>query len=396
MTRNDDNDAPLLLDVSRLVWRCWTGTRPTGIDRICLAWMHYYGPRAQAVIIHRYGNVILPMKTSQALFQLLGQPDRSRSDRARFRTALAALLITRIAHLRDRLDGHGRFLLNPGHTGLDRPGIFPWTRARHLRPICLVHDLIPITHPQFCRAGEEVRHRRRMSSVLDIACGVVTNSADTLKTLSDFAGAEGRLLPSATVAWPGVPAMPAVSQLASAEAIFVVLGTIEARKNHAMLLELWRRMIDSADGKPLPQLVIVGRRGWQAEGVFARLDSGEFGDRVIEVGPADDLRLAELLATARALLFPSHAEGFGMPLVEALAAGVPVLASDLPAFREIGQDVPEFLPTDDLAAWGEAVADYANEASVRRTAQLERLERFHAPDWERHFAKINSLLSLLS
>jgi glycosyltransferase involved in cell wall biosynthesis len=259
----------------------------------------------------------------------------------------------------------------------------------------LVHDLIPITHPQFCRAGEEVRHRRRMSSVLDIACGVVTNSADTLKTLSDFAGAEGRLLPSATVAWPGVPAMPAVSQLASAEPIFVVLGTIEARKNHAMLLELWRRMIDSADGKPLPQLVIVGRRGWQAEGVFARLDSGEFGDRVIEVGPADDLRLAELLATARALLFPSHAEGFGMPLVEALAAGVPVLASDLPAFREIGQDVPEFLPTDDLAAWGEAVADYANEASVRRTAQLERLERFHAPDWERHFAKIDTLLNLL-
>lgn len=395
MTRNDDNDAPLLLDVSRLVWRCWTGTRPTGIDRICLAWMHYYGPRAQAVIVHRHGSVILPMRTSQALFELFGQPDRSRSDRARFRTALAALVITRIAHLRDRLDGHGRFLLNPGHTGLDRPGMLRWTKARHVRPIYLVHDLIPITHPHFCREGEDARHRRRMCTVLEGAAGIVTNSADTLKILSDFAGAEGLPLPLATVAWPGITAMPAMSQPASAESTFVVLGTIEARKNHAVLLELWRRMIDATDGKPVPQLVIVGRRGWQAERVFARLDSGEFGDRVLEVGPVDDRRLTELLATTRALLFPSHAEGFGIPLVEALAAGVPVIASDLATFREIGQDIPEFLPTDDLAAWGEAVNDYAQETSARRAAQLERIKGYRAPDWQRHFAKVDALLSAL-
>jgi hypothetical protein len=65
---NRDNDAPLLLDATRLVWRRWSGTRATGIDRICLAWMEYYGPRAQAVITHPQGQAIMPMSTSQALF----------------------------------------------------------------------------------------------------------------------------------------------------------------------------------------------------------------------------------------------------------------------------------------------------------------------------------------
>ena len=205
-----DNDAPLLLDASRLVWRRWSGTRATGIDRICLAWMEHYGPRAQAVIVHRQGQAILPFSTSQALFRLLTQPERGRGRAVAFRAALASLAIRRSGHLRDRLDGRGRFWLNPGHTGLDREGLSEWTRRRELRPVHLVHDLIPITHPQFCREGEAERHARRMATVLESAAGVVANSAHTLATFAEFAAARGRAVPPAAVAWPGTPVLPRV------------------------------------------------------------------------------------------------------------------------------------------------------------------------------------------
>jgi glycosyltransferase involved in cell wall biosynthesis len=391
-----DNDAPLLLDASRLVWRRWSGTRATGIDRICLAWMEHYGPRAQAVIVHRQGQAILPFSTSQALFRLLTQPERGRGRAVAFRAALASLAIRRSGHLRDRLDGRGRFWLNPGHTGLDREGLSEWTRRRELRPVHLVHDLIPITHPQFCRQGEAERHARRMATVLESAAGVVANSAHTLATFAEFAAARGRAVPPAAVAWPGTPVLPRVPVPAASEPTFVILGTIEGRKNHALLLALWRRMLAAGGGNFVPRLVIVGRRGWQAEDVFAELEGGVFGDRVSEVGALDDRRLAEALAGARALLFPSFAEGYGIPLVEALAAEVPVIASDLPVFREIGQGVPELIAPRDAAAWEAAIADYARPDSPRRAAQLARLAQFAAPDWRGHFARVDALLASLA
>jgi glycosyltransferase involved in cell wall biosynthesis len=391
-----DNDAPLLLDASRLVWRRWSGTRATGIDRICLAWMEHYGPRAQAVIVHRQGQAILPFSTSQALFRLLTQPERGRGRAVAFRAALASLAIRRSGHLRDRLDGRGRFWLNPGHTGLDREGLSEWTRRRELRPVHLVHDLIPITHPQFCRQGEAERHARRMATVLESAAGVVANSAHTLATFAEFAAARGRAVPPAAVAWPGTPVLPRVPVPAASEPTFVILGTIEGRKNHALLLALWRRMLAAGGGNFVPRLVIVGRRGWQAEDVFAELEGGAFGDRVSEVGALDDRRLAEALAGAWALLFPSFAEGYGIPLVEALAAGVPVIASDLPVFREIGQGVPELIAPGDAAAWEAAIADYALPDSPRRAAQLARLAQFAAPDWRGHFARVDALLASLA
>lgn len=390
-----DNDAPLLLDVSRLIWRRWTGTRATGIDRICLAWLEHYGAQAQAVVIHRHGQAILPFSTSQALFQLLARPGRARGDAMHFRAALASLAVRRSGHLRDRLDGRGRFWLNPGHTGLHLQGIGQWVRRRHVRPIHLVHDLIPVTHPQYCRAGEDERHRRRMLTVLDTASGVVANSAHTLDTLAEFAAAEDRTMPPVAVAWPGTPVLPSVPARPESQPTFVILGTIEGRKNHALLLSVWQKLIRASSTGPAPRLVIVGRRGWQADEVFALLDRGEFAGRVTEVGPLDDRRLASVLAGARALLFPSFAEGYGIPLVEALAAGVPVIASDLPVFREIGQDVPDLLPVDDAAAWCDAVSDYSQEPSSRRDAQLLRMKKFQVPDWHEHFTTVDALLDVL-
>jgi glycosyltransferase involved in cell wall biosynthesis len=290
--------------------------------------------------------------------------------------------------------------LNPGHTGLDETGLADWARKRHVRPIYLIHDLIPITHPQFCREGEDERHRHRMRAVLATASGVVVNSAHTLEVYTEFARSEGALVTPATIAWPGTPMLPPVTDRATGEASFVVLGTIEGRKNHRHLLSLWQDLLKRRDPaqdlKTLPRLVIVGRRGWQADDVFAMLDQHDFQGRVDEVGPLDDARLANVLHNARALLFPSLAEGFGIPLIEALAAGVPVIASDLPVFREIGQGVPELLPPDDQQAWRAAILDYARPDSARRAQQLARLSQFHPPSWEEHFRRVDRLIADVS
>ncbi|MDC8753785.1 glycosyltransferase family 1 protein [Erythrobacter sp. sf7] len=394
-----DNDAPRLLDVSRLVWRRWTGTRSTGIDRICLAWLDHYAAEAQAVVIHRRGKSILPRTASQALFQTLRRPDQAERDVFRFRREVLGLMLRHGIHLRDRLGGGGRLWLNPGHTGLDATGMAEWCRKRSVRPVYLVHDLIPITNPEFCRDGEYERHRRRMWTVLATGAGVVANSVHTFDTLAEFARAQGLKMPPSIAIWPGTPRLPAVCASQPDKATFVVLGTIEGRKNHRLLLSVWQDLLASASRlasqECIPELIIVGRRGWQADDVFAMLDGMDFKGSVHEVGPLDDVQLARLLGRARALLFPSLAEGYGIPLMEALAAGVPVIASDLPVFREIGQGIPELLPASDHAAWRAAILDYADPMSARREGQLRRMAAFTVHEWRNHFAELDGFLESL-
>ena len=105
-------------------------------------------------------------------------------------------------------------------------------------------------------------------------------------------------------------------------------------------------------------------------------------------------RLPRHLSQARALLFPSLAEGYGLPLGQALRAGVPVIASDLPVFREIAGDIPDYLDPLDAPAWERAILSYAQDASPARE-QLERLSRFRPSSWNDHFMAVNSWIATL-
>jgi glycosyltransferase involved in cell wall biosynthesis len=114
---------------------------------------------------------------------------------------------------------------------------------------------------------------------------------------------------------------------------------------------------------------------------------------VQEAGSLPDPDVAALLAGSRALLFPSFAEGYGLPLAESLAARAPAICSDLPALREVGGEVPEYLDPLDGAAWRRLILDYAAPDSRARAAQLERLRAWRAPAWSDHFAAVDGLLA---
>lgn len=377
-----------MLDVTRLIWRRWRGRQPTGIDRVALAYLRHFAARSQAVVQHERIRRILDVSASQELFAILDRPG----------TAFKLSLVWGALRHFHQLSGQGRrrFYLNVGHTGLNSNGFRQWVSSANVRPIYLVHDLIPITHPQFCRSGEDARHRERMKTVLQTASGVIGNSQATLDELALFARSEELKMPPALAAWLGIDPLPSTPlDVLGDRPTFVTLGTIEARKNHLLLLNLWSRLIDRL-GNKAPKLIIVGGRGWEAEPVFDLLDHNDkLRGHVIELENCSDEELAARVASARALLFPSLTEGYGLPLVEALALGVPVIASDLPVFREIGGDIPTYLRPDDEAGWEAAILDYGNKNSASRTAQLERMRGFQAPTWKSHFQKVERWLQTL-
>jgi hypothetical protein len=146
-------------------------------------------------------------------------------------------------------------------------------------------------------------------------------------------------------------------------------------------------------GAGAPKLILVGRRGWENENILDMLDRCTvLNGKLVEYSGLPDQAVAKLMKGARALLFPSFAEGYGLPLAEALALGVPAICSDLPALREVGQGVPEYLDPLDGMGWQRLILDFAREDSPLRQAQLSRLESWSSPSWAHHFALVEPWL----
>lgn len=378
------SEPPILLDVSRLIWRRWTGRLPTGIDRVCLAYLEHFGPGARAVVQFRRFRRILNRKASARLFGLLLEGGSA------FKVRLAAILAKTALSGND--SGDGQIYLNVGHTGLNSPFLRPWLAARGLRPVYLIHDLIPITHPQYCRPGEQARHRERISNALASASGIIVNSKVTAREIEQFARSEVLPMPPCSIAWLGTEEIGQVERLPMATPYFVMIGTIEARKNHALLLDVWADLVAKL-GEKAPELVIIGQRGWEAEQAIARLDDlGPLAGKVRELGRCDDAELLRLIAGARALLMPSFVEGFGLPLVEALEIGTPVIASDLEVFREIAGDIPCYVNPYDREGWVASVVSLATDGRERQR-QRDMLAAFRPLRWIDHFATVERFLT---
>jgi glycosyltransferase involved in cell wall biosynthesis len=290
----------------------------------------------------------------------------------------------------------GALLFNTGHSGLDLINYGVRVKQQGVRPIFCLYDLIPVSHPEYCRPGEEVRHRRRLETMLSVGKGLIVNTSQTRDELHDFAAACHLDVPPSVVV-PLAPAkLPEPSPIRPLKRpYFVVLGTIEARKNHLLLLHLWRQLVEEL-GDDAPHLVVIGQRGWECEQVFDLLDrSLVLQVNVTELPRCEDGELANWLAHAQALLFPSFVEGFGMPLVEALMLRIPVIASDLSVFREIAGDIPCYLNPLDGLGWRQAVMEFMKPNSLERKAQLARMANYAATTWPQHFEAVEDLLNTI-
>lgn len=384
--------SPILLDVSRLVWRAWDRKLPTGIDRTCLAYAAHYADQALAVIQRGGVTRVIGPDASRALLRLLvdRQPD--------FRRRLLAMIPALMTSGASRADVAGAVYLNVGHTGLNFSGHKAWLKRSGVRPVYFLHDLIPLTHPEFCRPGEPDKHLDRINALLDHGVGIIANSQETLSELAGFVTLRrGLQLPPSLVAPLGVETSICRSAASNplAKSYFLMLGTIEGRKNHLMMLNVWAD-VARIMGADCPTLVIIGQRGWESEQAVDMLErSDRLHGHVIELSRAGDETVSRFMTHARALLFPSFVEGYGLPLVEALACRTPVIASDLTVFVELAGNVPDYVSPIDGLRWRDHVIDYAQPGSERREAQLRRMDDLRLPNWDEHFAQVNRWMRTL-
>lgn len=263
--------------------------------------------------------------------------------------------------------------INVGHSNLTERVLRAVSRYK---TTIMIHDVIPLDFPQYQRDGSVDRFKGLVERVSTYADQVICVTEAERAKVAHYLDAAGRCPPQ-TVAHLGLENASAgeIPDGLADDPFFMTIGTIEPRKNHNLLLDVWERL-----GGDAPRLLICGARGWKNEAVFERLDRGV--PNVVEAPDLSDETLRALLEKTQGFLFPSFAEGFGLPPVEAAMAGAPILCADLTPCREILGSKPVYLDPSDSYHWEKEV-----RALMRRERSGER-EPFVPPTWEAHFKSV--------
>ncbi|WP_458792038.1 glycosyltransferase [Yoonia sp. MH D7] len=236
----------------------------------------------------------------------------------------------------------------------------------------LIHDTIPLDHPDTQRKGAVAEFEQKLSLVSRCADVVICTSAQCQADVTRHMIAMGPV-PKIVMAHLGVEIPVLDTDFTMPQGpYFVTVGTIEARKNHALLLDIWDDW-----GADAPPLFICGKRGWRNDAIFTRLDAGVNG--VVEENNLTDGQIATLLSGATAMLFPSCAEGFGLPPAEALALECRVVCADLAVYGEVLGESAVYVSLSDRYLWQKTIKKLA--ASDRSDFQ----RKFVAPTWADHF-----------
>lgn len=377
---------PLAIDITRLARGAMLGRRPTGIDRVTLAYIRHFAPRAHALLGRERWVIELGAPLSRRVFARLGPGG-----------------VSQVSAGPSPLKQFPRFLLHTGHSGLESAAYLTAVRRRGLLPVFLVHDVIPITHPEFSRPGIPERHLRRMHHAAHAAAGLICNSEATRSAMMSLFNARGWPMPPSVVAYLGVevwvrpPGNDSRASLSEgSRPYFVCVGTLEPRKNHLLLLRVWQALARRM-GERTPDLLFIGQRGWMFDELVRSLRQDEVARRhVLEAGDCSDTELRDWLLGARALLMPSRVEGFGLPVAESLGCGVPVIASRLEVYREFAGEVPDYVDADDETRWADLVEAYCEPDSLFRKAQMARLGDWQPPTWPAHFSRVEAFLGNLA
>ena len=265
----------------------------------------------------------------------------------------------------------------------------------------VVHDLAIIRTPEFFNFGKLALQRPLLPWIVRRAAAVGTVSAASRRDIAELLSVpEHRVL-----MLPGAPhpacAVPSESEIARVRQVYglsrryiVSVGTLEPRKNLPTLLRAFDRLRARA-GTPTADLdlVVIGGRGWRDRELRAEIATRLASGRLHTLGYVPENDLVALYGGAEALAYPSHFEGFGLPVVEAMACGTPVVATDVPALREVAGGAATLVPLNDEAALADAVAALVADPAARAAARARGLTRAAMFSWEAsaerlwHFAR---------
>lgn len=385
----------MIIDVTRLIGRTLKGFNPTGIDRVCIEYLKHFRLSTKTSIYLLDRLWVFNEKISTLLIDALINQDKEKLKR------LLPFLFLNMSKSEP-----SEIFINVSHSGgLDSPKYSRVINKLNLNPIFMVHDLIPVEHPELVRPEERIKHEIRLKNVFDTQALIVVNSEQTKQKLIRYAIekykvpiSEDKILvnylgfSSKLAEAPDIEFNFVKEKYGLTDKYFVVLSTIEPRKNHLILFYAWKSLYRLLKDRT-PQLVLIGRRGWEAEQVIDFIERSNISGFIKELNNCTDIELKAILKNSQALLMPSLEEGFGLPVLEALMLDVLTVCSNIPVFFELFKDIPIYCSWSDATEWVNVVLEIlSGKKDVYLILQRQKFEKNYKHisqyTWQLHFKRL--------
>jgi glycosyltransferase involved in cell wall biosynthesis len=273
-------------------------------------------------------------------------------------------------------------------------------RVRHdggLRTGLLFYDLIPLRRPEWCHHTLVDTFGRWLDGVLPFVDAMFAISKATADDVTQFLAERDGSAMAPVLTIPVGTGFPASAAAMGAEAeqvpdhavpppgsYVLFVSTIEARKNHLLMFQVWRRLIETLPADQVPTLVFAGRVGWLVADLMLQIANTNYCDgKLLIVEDPSDAVLMRLYDGCLFTVLPSLFEGWGLPVTESLAAGKPCVISNLTSLPEAGAGLARMLDPFDLNDAYRVIADTLADREGLRSWEQEVRRSFEPVPWAR-------------
>jgi len=268
------------------------------------------------------------------------------------------------------------------HPEFNRSAVYRMVGKRGLKLAVMLYDVVPLLAPYYLPAYTQAWWVMWLAFALKNADLFIVNTRAVEDEFSAICSEVGVQTPRVEVvplgsevglsseSEDGSGVRESLRHIGETRRFILMVGTVEPRKNHAFILESFEESLFQHG----LSLVIAGHKGWMNDDLLVRLsEHSQLGDQLFFIEDASDAEIAFLYRNAYFLAFPSALEGFGLPMVEALRWGLPVLAADLPVMREVAGTCGDYFELDRPSSFSTLVLNYMHDdpayQRVKRLAQ---------------------------
>ncbi len=259
----------------------------------------------------------------------------------------------------------------------------PWNLPPSIRRVTVMHDLSAIRYPRYHRWHSSLLQRLFLKGILKRTDLIIANSCFTAEDIgrwqADLASKTTAIHPGRDPFFKPVPEEIIPAEYNIDRPYFLYAGTLEPRKGLLTLLEAYELFCRS--GQPKRQLVLTGQMGWKTGAIRKALQSHPHAKEIRLTGYVPKSVLRQLYTHCEAFIYPSEFEGFGLPIVEAMSCGAPVITAKNSSLTEAGGDAARYFPTGDATALAAEMALLAGNEDIRQS--MKEASLLHADSFSR-------------
>lgn len=269
-------------------------------------------------------------------------------------------------------------VIEPGHFG-------PFNLPRKIKRVTVIHDLTPLLFPEMHVFRGHALQRLFLPRILRRADHIITNSVYTRSdVIKRFPFAQNKT----TAALLGKEAIfqpdhrpEILGKYGITNPYFLFTGTIEPRKNLPVLLKAFEHLKGETGSEH--QLVLVGKVGWKSEELVQKIHASPFATDILQLGYLDREDLPAIYSQAIAFVYPSLYEGFGLPVLEAMACGTPVITTNVSSLPEVGGEAACYFAPEDVTRLVAHMQRLSEDASLREQRIQASLQQAAKFSWEK-------------